>query len=55
MSWYDNEIGYPTRVLDLIAHMYSVDHKQGNSLRVLKSYKNASRSYRAEAFFALLA
>ena len=27
VSWYDNEIGYSNKVLELIAHMYSVDHK----------------------------
>ena len=27
VSWYDNEIDYSNKVLDLIAHMYSVDHK----------------------------
>ncbi len=26
VAWYDNEIGYSNKVLDLIAHMYSVDH-----------------------------
>ncbi len=27
VSWYDNEVGYSTKVLELIKHMYSVDHK----------------------------
>ena len=27
ISWYDNEIGYSHKVLELIRHMYSVDHK----------------------------
>ena len=26
VSWYDNEWGYSQKVLDLIEHMYSVDH-----------------------------
>ena len=26
VSWYDNEIGYSNKVLDLIAYMFSVDH-----------------------------
>ena len=26
VSWYDNEIGYSNKVLDLIAYMYGVDH-----------------------------
>ena len=27
VSWYDNEVGYSNKVLELIEHMYSVDHK----------------------------
>jgi glyceraldehyde 3-phosphate dehydrogenase len=27
VSWYDNEWGYSNKVLELIQHMYSVDHK----------------------------
>ncbi len=27
VSWYDNEVGYSNTVLELIKHMYSVDHK----------------------------
>ena len=27
VSWYDNEMGYSNTVLELIKHMYSVDHK----------------------------
>lgn len=27
VSWYDNEIGYSNKVLDLIERMYKVDHK----------------------------
>lgn len=27
VSWYDNEIGYSHKVLELIEHMYRVDHK----------------------------
>ena len=26
VSWYDNEVGYSNKVLELIEHMYSVDH-----------------------------
>ena len=25
VSWYDNEVGYSSRVLDLITHMAAVD------------------------------
>ncbi len=27
VSWYDNEMGYSNKVLELIKHMYRVDHK----------------------------
>lgn len=27
VSWYDNEIGYSTKVIELVEYMYSVDHK----------------------------
>ena len=27
VSWYDNEMGYSDKLLCLIEHMYSVDHK----------------------------
>jgi len=27
VTWYDNEFGYSCRVIDLIQHVYSVDHK----------------------------
>ena len=29
VSWYDNEIGYSNKVLELIEHMYEVDHGHG--------------------------
>ena len=28
VAWYDNEIGYSNKVLELIKHMYSVDHAE---------------------------
>ncbi len=28
IAWYDNEIGYSNKILDLISYMYSVDHKE---------------------------
>jgi glyceraldehyde 3-phosphate dehydrogenase len=27
VSWYDNEFGYSCRVIDLISHIYNVDHQ----------------------------
>ncbi|NLF35245.1 MAG: type I glyceraldehyde-3-phosphate dehydrogenase, partial [Clostridiales bacterium] len=27
VAWYDNEWGYSNKIVDLIAYMYSVDHK----------------------------
>jgi len=27
VSWYDNEMGYSTKVVELVEHIYSVDHK----------------------------
>ena len=27
VAWYDNEIGYSAKTLDLLEYMYQVDHK----------------------------
>ncbi|MBQ4506738.1 MAG: type I glyceraldehyde-3-phosphate dehydrogenase [Firmicutes bacterium] len=32
IAWYDNEWGYTNKLLDLIAHMYEVDHPVGKYL-----------------------
>lgn len=28
VAWYDNEMGYSSKMIDLVAHMYKVDHNQ---------------------------
>ena len=43
VSWYDNEMGYSNKVLELIKHMYSVDHKYSSA---------CAPSLRAARFFA---
>ncbi|KAF8073224.1 GapC [Scenedesmus sp. PABB004] len=42
VSWYDNELGYSTRVVDLISHMATADKKAG--VVALTSLRNKPRA-----------
>ena len=47
VSWYDNEIGYSNKVLELIKHTYSVDHAEYSNPHCV----TANASERARSFF----
>ncbi len=54
VSWYDNEVGYSNKVLELIKHMYSVDHKNFTFYPSKPSAKLASITEGRDAFLPYL-
>ena len=43
IAWYDNEWGYSCKLLDLVAHMYSVDNKIKSQPVVKKTTKSTTK------------